>query len=758
MNTIRRNLVLVLLGLLFLGFTGVSFAEELFVKDGVRTSGEQRWAPGEIVVKFKRGVSDDVIHGINQRRGTSVLSVSKRGKFKRLRIPKNKTVKEMAAIYSRNPNVEYAEPNFIRSALLVPNDPYYLYQWHLDNSSGSGINMESAWDEQTGNPNVIVAVIDTGVAYENHKSFQQAPDLANTSFVQGYDFVNNDGHANDDEGHGTHVAGSIAQSTNNNLGVAGVAFNTTIMPIKVLNAQGDGYDTDVANGIRFAADNGANVINLSLGGPSSSATLENAVAYAYGKGVAIVCSAGNEYEEGNAPSYPAAYDAYCIAVGATRFDETRAYYSNTGSYLDITVDQNGDGYGDGVLQQTFDRNPRDFGYWFYQGTSMAAPHVAGVAALVIANGVTGPDNVRDALESTAEDKGLAGWDGEYGWGIVDAYTALNYNPAPVHDVAVTEISAPSQCLQGDIVSVTVSVANQGDYEESFMVTLIDTTDNGVVIGSEPITILAGAVADVPFNWNTIGASIGDHILKAEASIVEGETDTADNIMTTIVTVKVPSNDVAIIAIDAPAEAYQGDTVSVSVTVENQGTYSETTTVSLTDETDGKPIGSQSVTLSAGDSTVVSFDWDTIGASIGDHILLAEASQVPNETDFADNWMTTTTTINQKPVGQPIYVSDINIELQKKGPNYQARAQVTVTDGSGTVKEATVTGDWTFNGGYLNTATNSTNGEGKATLDSDKVRGASSGDSFTITITNVAKDGYTYDPASNTETSDSIAVP
>jgi serine protease len=175
---------------------------------------------------------------------------------------------------------------------------------------------------------------------------------------------------------------------------------------------------------------------MSLGGPSGSNTLRDALAYAYNKGVTIVCSAGNDGAGGPA-SYPAAYDEYCIAVAATRYDQTRAYYSTTGSFVDlsapggdINVDQNGDGYVDGILQQTFGNNPKDWGYWFYEGTSMAAPHVSGVAALLISTGVTGPDAVREALEATAEDLGTPGKDAEFGWGLVDAYAALNYYHIP----------------------------------------------------------------------------------------------------------------------------------------------------------------------------------------------------------------------------------------------------------------------------------------------------------------------------------------
>lgn len=773
MGKMKRNLTIVLVGFFVLGFAGLSFGQiELFEKWGVNTIEGPKWMPDEIIVKFKRGVSQDVIRQINQRHGTSVLSISKRGQFKRLRIPKNRTVEEMVAVYSRNPNVEYAEPNFIVHAIMIPNDPLYSYQWHMDNLVYGGIHMESAWGIQTGNPADIVAVIDTGVAYEDYGRYKQAPDLANTSFVLGYDFVNNDTHPNDDNSHGTHVAGTIAQSTNNNLGVAGVAFNTSIMPVKVLDRNGSGTAANVADGIYFAADNGAAVINLSLGGTSPSTPIENAVAYAYNEGVTIVCAAGNEYQGGNLPVYPAAYDAYCIAVGATRYDETRSYYSNTGSYLDIAapggdlnVDQNEDGYGDGVLQQTFNPNskrPGDFGYWFFQGTSMASPHVAGVAALLIANGVSGPDNVRAALESTAEEKGAVGWDEEYGWGIVDACAALDYTSEPVHDVAVTNIEAPSWVLQGDNVSVGVSVANQGGYNESFDVTLTDTSA-GVQIGfPQTISLNTEASTTVSFDWDTAGAYLGDHILLAEASTVPGETDTADNTMTTTVTVKEPVHDVAVIAMDAPSEAYQGDSVSVSVTVENQGTYAETTTVTLTDTTDtsdGVQIGSESVTLNAGDSTSLTFDWDTTDASIGDHILKAEASIVPEDTDTVDNSMTTTVTINEK-TAYTMHVESIDLELSTRtaGRNKFTRALATVTifDASGiAVEGATVYGSWS--GATSDTDSGVTDSEGKVTLESNEIKNPPSGTTFTFTVDDVVKSGWTYDPDSKEETKDSKTV-
>jgi len=230
---VRRNLSTLLSALLVLCFfsAGIGSTE-------LKSTQRPKWIPNEIVVKFKKGVSQDRIGQINRKYATSVLYTSPYAGFKRIKVPSGKTAKQLVKLYKQQSDVEYAELNYYAYADFVPNDPYYYpYQWHFNNPS-AGINIEPAWDITTGDPNVIVAVLDTGVAYENYRGFQIAPDLVNTLFVAGYDFVNSDDHPNDDDGHGTHVTGTIAQSTNNNTGVAGIAFDCSIMPVKILNRRG----------------------------------------------------------------------------------------------------------------------------------------------------------------------------------------------------------------------------------------------------------------------------------------------------------------------------------------------------------------------------------------------------------------------------------------------------------------------------------------------------------------------------------------
>ncbi|MFK7989225.1 MAG: S8 family serine peptidase [Sandaracinaceae bacterium] len=301
-----------------------------------------------------------------------------------------------------------------------PDDPYYPYQWHLDQ-----IGMPEAWTHQRGQ-GVVVAIIDTGVAYRDEAAFLQAPDLNQTHFVEGYDFIDNDAYPDDEHGHGTHVAGTVAQSTNNGVGVAGVAPGASIMPLRVLDRNGSGGWGGIAAAIRYAADHGAHVINMSLGGGSSSRAAQRAIDYAHKRGVLVVAAAGNSSR--SRVEYPARYN-HVVAVGAVRYDRELTFYSCYGTGLDVVapggdirVDQNDDGMPDGVVQNTLvNGNPQNFDYLAWQGTSMAAPHVAGVGALIYGAGIQDPDTVEHILKQSANDLGDAN---RYGSGLISASNAL----------------------------------------------------------------------------------------------------------------------------------------------------------------------------------------------------------------------------------------------------------------------------------------------------------------------------------------------
>jgi serine protease len=315
-----------------------------------------------------------------------------------------------------------------------PDDELFPAQWHL-----RAIGIPRAWEVTTGT-GAVVAVLDTGVAYEDDGPYKRAPDLAGTTFVPGWDFVDNDAHPDDvpivgKGSHGTHIAGTVAETTNNRIGAAGAAPGASIMPVRVLAPDETGTSWATAQGLRFAADHGANVANLSLGGAVDAPELADAVAYAIGKGVTVVVSSGDDGSP--ALTYPAAYPGV-VAVGAVRYDNTRASYSNYGADLalvapggDVHEDLNQDGLDDGVVQQTLNERPGSFCYCFTEGTSSAAAHVSSVAALVLAAGrARSPAEVRDVLVSTAADLGPPGRDDEYGAGLVQATGALGMAPLP----------------------------------------------------------------------------------------------------------------------------------------------------------------------------------------------------------------------------------------------------------------------------------------------------------------------------------------
>lgn len=281
---------------------------------------------------------------------------------------------------------EFIEPNYLYQISRAPNDPDYSKQWNL-----RSINVESAW-ERTRGRGTTVAVIDTGIS--------PVPDLKQTRLVPGYDFVNDKVNAADDHGHGTHVAGTIAQSTNNRFGVAGVAHEAQLMPLKVLSRQGGGTVSDIAEAIRFAADHKADVINMSLGGGGESKLMREAIEYAHKQGVVIVAAAGNAGR--NAAEFPARYP-HVIGVSALDSAGNKAPYSNFGAGVDIAApggSLRSGGEAGGILQNTVTPNG-DSVFAAFQGTSMASPHVAGVAALIRSAGIQNPDQVEKILKQSA---------------------------------------------------------------------------------------------------------------------------------------------------------------------------------------------------------------------------------------------------------------------------------------------------------------------------------------------------------------------
>jgi len=360
------------------------------------------FSPDQVLVTLKESATYDDIAACLQFIPFSVDSKIPELRVYVLDIPSGEVAEAIGYLRGCD-GIKKADPNYIVEMTDVyPNDPGFGYQYGLIN-----IRAPQGWQINRGSAGVTIAIVDTGIEMSH-------PDLA-PKLVAGYDFVNNDSNPNDDNGHGTHVAGIAAASTNNGVGVAGVSWGARLMPVKVLDAFGNGTYSNVAQGIIWATDHGAQVINLSLGGSSPNSVLQNAVDYAYSRGVVLVAATGNSGS--NFVLYPAHYPNV-IAVAATDATNTRAGFSNYGPEVSLSAP--------GVTIYSTQYG----GYGYRNGTSMAAPFVSGLAALLrgIPGNAVGPDQIAWEMESTALDLGIPGPDQYYGYGLIQMDAAINLIP------------------------------------------------------------------------------------------------------------------------------------------------------------------------------------------------------------------------------------------------------------------------------------------------------------------------------------------
>jgi serine protease len=435
--------------------------EKEFARGNQRGPG---YVEGELLVKFRQDVAPEDRSRAARSEGDQVDRTITTDGLVKVKLGAGRSVLSAMDRWSLRGDVEYAAPNLTARSFFVPNDSLidkYDITWNL-----RAVHAFEAWDVvRNADPNVVLAIIDSGVAYEDRLipeaelafvspravSYRRSPELIGP-FLPGYDFVNDDAYPDDDYGHGTNVATIAAGAGNNRAGSAGVAWGVSIMPVKVLDYRGDSNMEWIVAGIRFAADHGAHIANLSLGFPPLGyfraigyppnvinqmfRPLRDAVDYAQAHGTILVAASGNFA----APevSLPAGYSSV-IAVGASNVDNRRSSYSSYGSRLDLLApggdftDVNGDHIQDQIALMSIKpyrsdgslANPDSLDTFFFIGTSAASPHVAGAVALLMSKGITRSAEIEQILRSTTMNP-LSGGSDEYGSGVLDLSAAVRY--------------------------------------------------------------------------------------------------------------------------------------------------------------------------------------------------------------------------------------------------------------------------------------------------------------------------------------------
>ncbi|WEN43590.1 Thermitase [Thauera sp. GDN1] len=551
-----------------------------FLPAQVSAADEAQWVPGRLLVQPRAGLPEAEFEKIVKQHGGKQVGKIEGIDVRVIQLPPQASEKAVEALLKKNKHLKFAERDMLIKPDATANDPYYGSAWHL-----SKIGVSSAWDVSTGR-GATIAILDSGVDASH-------PDLAG-KLVSGWNCYDNNSNTADVYGHGTAVAGTAAAATNNALGVAALAGEAMIMPMRITNLSGYGSWSAAAQCLTWAADRGANVANISFGGVSGSSTVQSAAQYLKNKGGLTVVAAGNSSGE-----ELIAASSTMISVSATDSNDVKASWSSYGKYVDIAAP------GTYIWTTT-----RGGSYQKWQGTSFASPVVAGVVALMkAANPALGAADLEKVLFSTVVDLGTTGWDAYYGHGRVNAAAAVK----AVQTAKTSDTTAPSVGIGNPTAGSTVSglVAVNVSATDNMGVSRVDLLVNGSKIASD-------TTAPYAFSWDSTKVADGSATLTAYAY------DAAGNYA---------SKSVSVTVANATAQKTQTttDTLAPVATISNPAASSKVSGQVTVQGKATDDVGVRQMRLSIDGKLVasatsgsLSYRWNTNKLAAGSHTILLEA--------------------------------------------------------------------------------------------------------------------------------------
>ncbi|HEX9024116.1 MAG TPA: S8 family serine peptidase [Geobacteraceae bacterium] len=530
----------------------------------------------ELLVQTRAGVNKEKFDTVVGSLGAATVDEIPQIRVKRIKVPPQSLERVKEAL-SRNPHVKFVEKNYLATSGGIPNDPSYASQWHLPK-----ISAPTAWDISTGSNVIDIAIIDSGVDPTH-------PDLAG-KLLPGYNFLGGNTDTHDVLGHGTAVAGTAAALGNNAIGVAGLAWQNPIMPLVVLDATDYASYSNIASAITYAADHGVRIINVSIGGSSSSSTLQNAVNYAWNKGAAIFASAMNNAS--STPYYPAAC-TNVVAVSATTSSDTLASFSSYGNWISVSAP--------GAYIYTTNNGG---GYGAWNGTSFSSPLTAGLAALILSvNPLLTNAQVVDIIEKNADDLGTPGFDQYFGYGRINAYRSL---VAAQTAVPQTDTTPPVATITYPASGATVSGAVQVSVSatDNVGVAKVELYVNGALLATD-------SAAPFSFYWDTTQVAGGAYDLYAIAYDAAGNTG--------------PSSHISVSVNNTP------DTTSPQVSIStptNGAKVGKKATIAAA-ASDNKGVARMELYIDNSLKTTVSsgslsWSWNTVNVTAGAHVINVKA--------------------------------------------------------------------------------------------------------------------------------------